>query len=186
MALEAVKRLLEQPCRISSEPDCTLYRPPRLNAESWLVQARLCLVNVTCCIEIAHVLFMIIHTSPFRLGKFAHEFNIKTTQLGKFRYRDLLPMALPTLENFDRWRSLVSSGGHIYKRTRKAAHSELWTWLSVFALNYEYCGRMGEVEWAHQSKHTLAQRSALDTIKESVSYFLSQTSGPKNFQTGRT
>ena len=54
---------------------------------------------------------------------------------------------------------------------------ELWEYIVIFGLNYEYCGRLDTAHWTHTVLPSVAQSQALKNIKSAVSYFVEN--GPK-------
>ena len=95
------------------------------------------------------------------------------------RLRDLLPMPLPSLGLFFRWREskAVHTNTGAAKQLHKRAHRELWTYIIASTLNFQNCGRTEPRLWTHPQEPSLAQRRSLEHIRASADFFCSESSG---------
>ena len=117
---------------------------------AWRDQARRLHGSCTSCLALGSALARMILTRPSQLGHFGRSFAtyMSPDKDGEQRLRDVLPLptpALPTLEL-----SPAGRGGPCRARRRAMAADdarEVWSWLVVTALNYEYCGRQPEATW---------------------------------------
>jgi hypothetical protein len=82
------------------------------------------------------------------------------------RQRDVLSLPLPVLSSVVKWLELVSSFKGNQRRQQKAKHAleacnNVWSWLVVFALNYEYAGGLISLAVGGYGSVTAAQQASL-------------------------
>ena len=141
--------------------------------------------------DIGELLFTALQTFPARVSMFLRTYNSFAMPFrggsldeGDSRLRDLLPLPLPSMEKYSRWRESSQSrtAGGSYnkkKRSRDAFNRrkqdvclEIWNYLVVFGLNYEYCGRLNQRHWKHNGSPKEGQARCLANISSAVSYFV--------------
>jgi len=111
--------------------------------------------------------------APGASGIFPESSQIFSVPYGGAGLRDVLPLPLPTLNRATR--SLLPATGKLRRQRRQkeaeAAAREIWSWLVIAALNYEYIGRYDCDHWKHRSQCSAAQEVALKHVSEAARYF---------------
>ena len=113
-------------------------------------------------------------TCPAQIGKYVREVR-KAMPFQEGRQRDILPLPLPCVHMLDKWLLQQFQGNKHRQQKAKLAELacvEVWLWLIVVCLNFEYVG--GHASTASRSAHnglSLAQSACMFQLKEAVIYF---------------
>ena len=98
-------------------------------------------------LDIGLVLFNAINTSDCNLGHFTRYISSVSASFridDRSTIRDILPIPLPSMPEVYRWLGSVFNrkfGRGLKLKMAKHAAKEVWTWLVVCALYFEYMGR---------------------------------------------
>lgn len=119
---------------------------------------------------------------PGRLGTYLRGFDtwlVPIRGTATRRIRDVLPLPLPTVSQEDEWWSRRDDRRWRRNKRRdwinlsRSLARQVWMWLVVAALNFEFVGRLSDDEkWCNQQL-TPAQDGALEYLGEAVDYFCS-------------
>ena len=94
---------------------------------------------------------------PDQLGEFARYISasISSYQVGDGRRRDVLPLPVPRLPDLGDFDKAVGRAGRARRIDLGRGHAvDVWSWITVTALNYEYCGRQPACTWMTGSAAT--------------------------------
>ncbi len=103
---------------------------------------------VSSALDLGLLLHDAIMREPARLGLFARtvvDFSWSPQGGSAVRNRDVLPLPPPALHHVDMWLGRQGSGAPSRKNKKTLAMSasvDIWSWLIIVALDYEYVGRM--------------------------------------------
>ena len=149
-----------------------LLPPVASSRQLWHFAIKCRLAKCSGLFDLGELLLFAIQTIPARLSSFLRTFTsftmpIRGTDLSvpdsADRLRDLLPLPLPAMEKYSRWREYESnilrgraSRGQSQRLQKfvNVACIDLWNFLVVFGLNFEYCGRLSTGNWSHNSVPT--------------------------------